>query len=77
MIVKVKTPSNYRNLNDKWLELKEIIGTRVTCSIQFGEFGTQTVDFNLKEVVEIDTTKKAPSNLHPIFEQALKPFGIR
>jgi hypothetical protein len=74
MKVKVRTKSNFRNLNDQWLELVEVVGTRVTAKISFAEFGTQTVDFTLSEVVEMDTTKKVESNLHPIFEQALKPF---
>jgi len=77
MRVKVKTKSNFRNLNGQWLELVEVVGTRVTAKTSFVEFGTQTVDFTLSEVVEMDTTKKVESNLNPIFEQALKPFGIR
>jgi hypothetical protein len=78
MKAKVNTKSNYRNLNGQWLEVKEIVGTRVTCVVEFAEFGKQSVDFNLKEVTEMDTTgaERKPS-LHPIFEEALKPFGIR
>lgn len=77
MKAKVNTKSNYRNLNGQWLEIKEIIGTRVTCIVELAEFGKQSVDFNLKEVTEMDTTKKVESNLHPVFEKALKPFGIK
>ena len=77
MKAKVNTKSNYRNLNGQWLEVKEIVGTRVTCIVEFAEFGKQSVDFNLKEVTEMDTTGKVESNLHPVFEEALKPFGIR
>ena len=76
MKAKVNTKSNYRNLNGQWLEVKEIVGTRVTCIAEFAEFGKQKIDFTLKEVIEMDTTQSANSNLHPIFEQALKPFGI-
>ena len=77
MKAKVNTKSNYRNLNGQWLELKEIVGTRVTCIIEFAEFGKQSVDFVLSEVVEIDTNGSVETNLNPIFERALKPFGIR
>jgi phage major head subunit gpT-like protein len=74
MKVKVNTKSNYQNLNGQWLELREIVGTRVTCIVKFAEFGKQTVDFNLKEVTEIDTTSSIETKLDPIFELALKPF---
>lgn len=73
MRVKVRTKSNYRNLNDQWLELVEVVGTRVTIKTIFAEFGTMTVDFSLNEVVEMDTTKYV-SNMHPIFEKVLNPF---
>lgn len=77
MKAKVNTKSNYRNLNGQWLNVKEIVGTRVTCIVEFAEFGKQSVDFSLKEVTELDTTSSVESKLNPIFEQALKPFGIR
>ena len=57
MKVKVKTKSNYRNLNDRWLELKEVVGKRVTCIVELEGLGKQTIDFTLNEVIEIDTTK--------------------
>jgi hypothetical protein len=76
MIVKVKTKSNYRNLNGEWLKVKEIVRTRVSCIIKFAEFGEQSVDFNLSEVTEMDSTRDVEIALHPIFLQALKPFGI-
>ena len=53
MKVKVRTKSNFRLLNDKWLELVEVVGTRVTARHSFAEFGTQTIDFTLNEVVEM------------------------
>lgn len=53
MKAKVKTKSNYGNLNGQWLDVKEIAGTRVTCIVQSDLYGTITVDFTLKEVVEI------------------------
>jgi hypothetical protein len=53
MKAKVNTKSNFRNLNGQWLEVKEIVGTRVTCIVEFAEFGKQSVDFTLKEVIEI------------------------
>lgn len=70
------TKSNYRNLNGQWLEVKEIVGTRVSCIVETEEYGKQTVDFNLKEVTEMNTTG-TESNLHPVFANALKPFGIQ
>jgi len=76
MKAKVNTKSNYRNLNGQWLEVKEIVGTRVTCIVET-EVGKQSVDFNLKEVTEMDTAGKVESNLHPVFADALKPFGIQ
>ena len=76
MIVKVNTKSNYRNLNGQWLEVKEIVGTRVSCVVETEEYGKQTVDFNLSEVTEMNTTGMG-SNLHPVFADALKPFGIQ
>jgi hypothetical protein len=74
MKVKIKTKSNFRLLNDKWLELVEVVGTRVTTRHSFAEFGTQTIDFTLSEVVEMDTTKDAEKNLGSIFDKALKQF---
>jgi hypothetical protein len=56
MKVQVKTKSNFRNLNGQWLELKEIVDTRVTCIVLFDDLGRQTIDFTLSEVVKIDTT---------------------
>ena len=74
MKVTVRTKSNFRLLNDKWLELVEVVGTRVTARHSFAEFGTQTIDFTLNEVVEMDTTKDVEKNLDSIFDKALKPF---
>ena len=76
MKAKVNTKSNFRNLNGQWLEVKEIVGTRVSCIVETEEQGKQTVDFNLKEVTEMNTTG-TESYLHPVFANALKPFGIR
>ncbi len=49
----VKTKGNYRNLNGALLEVVEIVGTRVTCRVDTGEYGMQNVDFHKKEVVDI------------------------
>jgi len=57
MKAKVNTKSNFRNLNGQWLEVKEIVGTRVSCVVETKEYGKQTVDFNLKEVTEINTNE--------------------
>ena len=54
MKAKINTTSNYRGLNGQWLELKEIVGTRVSCIVESEEFGKQTVDFKLSEVTELD-----------------------
>jgi hypothetical protein len=56
MEVKINTTSNYRNLNGQWLEVKEVVGTRVSCLVNTEEHGIQTVDFTLKEVTEMNTT---------------------
>lgn len=53
MKAKVNTKSNYRNLNGKWLDVKEIVGSRVSCVVFIEELQIKTtVDFNLKEIVE-------------------------
>ena len=48
----VKTKSNFYGLNGQTLEVKEIVGTRVTCiyfskELQLGI----TIDFSIKEIV--------------------------
>ena len=55
MKAKVNTKSNYRNLNGQWLDVKEIVGTRVSCIVNTNDLGTQTVDFTLKEITELNT----------------------
>lgn len=78
MKAKVNTKSNYRNLNGQWLEVKEIVGTRVTCIVETEEYGKQSVDFNLKEVTEMDTTGgEGKPSLHPVFENIMSNFGMR
>lgn len=48
----VKTKSNFRNLNGKELDIVDMNGTRVSCSVFDENVGKDvTVDFNLKEVV--------------------------
>lgn len=56
MKAKIQTKGNYRNLNGQWLSVKEIVGTRVTCIVDTEYSKNTAVDFNLKEVVEMDTT---------------------
>lgn len=78
MKAKVNTKSNYRNLNGQWLEVKEIVGTRVTCIVETEDLGKQNVDFNLKEITEMDTTNgQGKSPVHPVFENIMSNFGIR
>jgi hypothetical protein len=52
----IKTKSNFRNLNNQWLVVKEMKGKRVTCSI-VADGQPLNVDFTLSEVVEFDSTK--------------------
>lgn len=48
----ILTASNYRDLNHKWLDVKEIIGRRVTCVCVLEEYGSDcNVDFSLNEVL--------------------------
>lgn len=49
LTVKVNTKSNYRNLNGEWLEVYEIIGRRVTCSIHSYP---ALMDFTVDEISE-------------------------
>ncbi len=69
--VKVNTKSNYRNLNGQWLEVKEIVGTRVTCIVDTEERSRVTIDFTLKEVTEMNSDGKVKCNLHPVLADAL------
>lgn len=50
--VKVKTKSNFNNLNDIWLDVIELVNTRVTV-----KYNNTTIDFNLKEVTAFNTIK--------------------
>ena len=51
MTAQIKTKSNYNNLNGQWLKVVEILGNRVTCEYTHEIYGTQQIDFTLKEVV--------------------------
>lgn len=52
--VRIDTKSNYRNLNGKVLEVKEEIGTRVSCDIVDECGRTLTADFSRSEVEFVD-----------------------
>lgn len=52
-IAKINTKSNYRNLNGKWLEVKQFLGTMVACSFYSLDGIERTVDFNLSEISSI------------------------
>ena len=53
MKAKVNTKSNFKGLNGQILEVKEIVGTRVTCSMFSEEFQkTISIDFTLNEISE-------------------------
>lgn len=78
MKAKIQTKSNYRNLNGQWLQVKEIVGTRVTCVVETEEHGKQNVDFRLNEVTEMNTDDtRGESPLYPVFENVLSTFGMR
>ena len=51
ILAKIETKSNYKKLNGKFLEVKELQGTRVSCLVFSEELGKYvTTDFQLKEV---------------------------
>lgn len=53
MKAKIKTRSNYKNLNGQWLEVAEIIGNRTTCYYFCIELWRLiTIDFIASEIVE-------------------------
>jgi hypothetical protein len=53
MKAKIQTKSNYKNLNGQWLEVAEIIGSRITCYYFCTEFWRLiTIDFIASEIVE-------------------------
>lgn len=50
---KIETKSNYKNLNGKFLKVKELQGVRVSCELISEEHAQPlTIDFNLNEVKE-------------------------
>jgi hypothetical protein len=54
MKAKVSTKSNYKNLNGQWVEIKEFLGTIISCLVFDEILGKKiTVDFSLKEITEI------------------------
>ena len=50
---KIKTKSNYGNLNGKFYQVTQMVGTRVTCICEI-DGRVVNVDFNLSEVVEFN-----------------------
>ena len=50
---KIKTKSNYGNLNGKFYQVTEMVGTRVTCICEI-DGRIVHVDFNLSEVLEFN-----------------------
>ena len=57
MLAKVNTKSNYRGLNGKWLEVKELNGRRVTLWATVEDLGRITIDFSIKEIEEFSSSK--------------------
>lgn len=50
----INTKSNYKGLNNQWLEVQEINGIRITCKVFFEEFQKyNNVDFTAKEVKSV------------------------
>jgi hypothetical protein len=55
MKAKIKTKSNFRNLNHTWLTVAEMKGTRVTCIVPDDLSGKNlNVDFTIAEIEEFD-----------------------
>ncbi len=52
-IAKINTKSNYRNLNGKWLEVKQFLGTIVACIFMDCDGIERTIDFNISEISSI------------------------
>ena len=54
MKVLVNTKSNYKNLNGKWVTVKEFLGTVIACEIYCEELGRMmTFDLSINEIKEI------------------------
>ena len=54
MKVLVNTKSNYKNLNGKWVTVKEFLGTVIACEIYCEELcRIMTFDLSIKEIKEI------------------------
>lgn len=59
---KIKTKSNFRNLNGQWLEVREMKVTRVTCRFINEINEIADIDFTLQEIEEFDYEKPKPTN---------------
>jgi hypothetical protein len=56
LLAKVNTKSNFRQLNDIYLNVDEIQGNRVTCLVYDHDYKKYIrVDFNLLEVTDFKT----------------------
>ena len=44
----INTKSNYKNLNGKWITIKEFLGSIIACT-----YDGQTIDFSLTEIKAI------------------------
>jgi hypothetical protein len=62
MIVKVRTKSNYKNLNNTWLDVVECRGDRVSCIVIDLDGREITSDFTLSEIIEIEWSNKKKSS---------------
>lgn len=50
---KIFTKSNYQNLNNRWLQVTQMKGKRVTCITEIENRIIQ-IDFSLSEIVEFN-----------------------
>jgi hypothetical protein len=49
----IKTKSNYKGLNNQWLDVKEIADTRVSCIYYCEDYQRWiTADFHLNEILK-------------------------
>ena len=53
MKAKIKTQSNYRNLNGAWLKVVKFEGTALSCKFSDEEGIERTTSFNLNEIESI------------------------
>jgi hypothetical protein len=59
MYAKIKTSVKYRNLGGKWVEINQLLGSLVACSVWDDDIKKHiTADFALSEIEEIRNEPK-------------------